>query len=208
MKKILTLLFILLIARASSAYMGYKGYSELPEPLPTSEGELIFQESGCVLCHGIQGDGDGFLASGLDPKPRNFTSYEEMQNLPDLQMAEAIKNGIPGTAMPSHNFTDHQIEELIVYLRSLLAESYLTINMCITDEYIIDSKKENGQFRVEADNPDLIQVKTEGKYIHVTAKSLRPFLTSNKKVTRTHIKVIEKDDSVSLITVRLHRCMR
>jgi len=208
MKKILTVCFILLATQQASAYMGYKGYSQLPEPLPTSEGELIYQESGCVLCHGIQGDGDGFLAGGLDPKPRNFTSYEEMRNLPDLQMAEAIKNGIPGTAMPKHDFTEHQIEELIVYLRSLLAESYLTINMCVTDEYIIDSKKESGQFRVEADNPDLIQVKTKGKHIHVTTKSLRPFLTSNKKVTRTYIKVIEKDNSVSLIAVRLHRCMR
>lgn len=210
------IIILILIPSLASSIMTYRGYRTLPEPLPTSEGELIYQEMGCVMCHGIQGNGDGFLAEGLNPKPRDFTSYEQMNRVADLQMEEAIRNGITGTGMPAFpQLTDHQLNGLVVYLRSFLAETYLTVNMCVTDTFIVDAEKEEAHFRIEVDNPDIIQAVRKGKLIHITA-NWRAFLALARKVTRTHIRVIEesedekgqKERDISLITVRVHRCIR
>ena len=98
-----------------TGFTSYKEYKDFPEPLPTSEGQLIYQEMGCPMCHGHNGQGDGFLAQGLDPKPRNFTSYEEMISVPYQSMYTAIKDGVPHSGMPSFNLTDKQIDDVITY---------------------------------------------------------------------------------------------
>lgn len=209
MKKVLVLVFILI----PSISFAITGHSTVPEALPTTEGQLVFQESGCVMCHGVNGAGDGFLAEGLNPKPRDFTSYEQMSRLPDIRLADAIRNGIAGTAMPAFpQFSDNQIQDVVHFLRSLLAESYLTVNMCVTDTQVIDSQKGHADFKVETDNPDIMDAKKEGAHINVTP-NLKYFFTKPKKVTRTHIRVVEsinnsKEKNVSLIAVRIHHCVR
>ena len=96
-----------------------KKYSELPEPLPESEGELLFLESKCPVCHGYQGAGNGFLSAGLKPQPVDFSSAEVMANISDVQLKAAIRNG-KGSAMPAYaQFTDGQLTELTRYIRSL-----------------------------------------------------------------------------------------
>ena len=184
----------------------YKGFSSLPESLPIEEGKRLFLESGCVLCHGPQGNGDGEMAAELDPKPRNFSSYGEMVRLPDLQMEQSIRFGRAGTAMPAFSqFTDNQIRSIITFLRSLYAKSYLTINMCVNETYIVDTKIKNEVFKVEADEPDKLQVVSDGKYLHVTAKYWPDLLA--KKVYRSHVRVIEPNNKISLIAVRFHNCI-
>ena len=42
------------------------------EPLPESEGELLYLDMKCPTCHGYQGTGDGFLSAGLKPNPADF----------------------------------------------------------------------------------------------------------------------------------------
>ena len=37
------------------------------EPLPESEGELLYLGMKCPVGHGFQGAGDGFLVEGLNP---------------------------------------------------------------------------------------------------------------------------------------------
>jgi cytochrome c2 len=75
--------------------------------------------SACKVCHGISGDGLGILFHRVKPKPRNFTCVHTMDNLPDGQMFWIIKNGSPGTAMPSFSYLeDDQVWQLILYLRS------------------------------------------------------------------------------------------
>lgn len=89
------------------------------EPLPESEGELLYLDMKCPSCHGHQGSGDGFLSAGLQPKPTDFSSAEIMGEIPDAQLKEAIKNG-KGKGMPRFaGFTDHQLEALVRYIRSL-----------------------------------------------------------------------------------------
>ena len=204
---------IILAPLNSSAGNSYIKYSTLPEPAATTLGESIYRESDCTMCHGELGDGEGFLATGLDPKPRDFTDFLQMERIPDLQMDEAIRLGVKGTGMPAHpDFSGEQVEEVILFLRSLLAETYLTVNLCFSAKHIIDIGDKGldlDEFKVKVDSPDLINVKQEGNQIHISSNpSLKTLkMLAKKKVTRTHIKLIEKDLTLSLVAIRLHRCL-
>lgn len=89
------------------------------EPLPESEGELLYLDMKCPACHGYQGSGDGFLSVGLQPKPLDFSSAEVMGMVSDDQLKEAILTG-KNMGMPGYpQFTDHQVTELVRYIRSL-----------------------------------------------------------------------------------------
>ncbi len=98
----------------------YQEFSKLPEPLPGSEGQLIFEESKCIYCHGIQGDGNGFLSDGLKPEPTDFTIAGLQDSKVSERWEKAILRGVEGTSMPSFpNFTPNQIRKLTDYLHSL-----------------------------------------------------------------------------------------
>ena len=89
------------------------------EPLPDSEGEQLYLDMKCPTCHDYQGSGDGFFSGGLLPKPVDFSSAEAMKSIPDAQLQDAINNG-KGAGMPSYaQFTDHQVTELVRYIRTL-----------------------------------------------------------------------------------------
>ncbi len=75
---------------------------------------------GCVVCHGKKGDGKGQLSAQFDPPPRNFACAATIDGVLDGQLHWIIKNGSPGTAMPSFYYlTDEEIWQLVIYLRSL-----------------------------------------------------------------------------------------
>jgi len=97
----------------------YQQFSNLPEPLPATEGQLLYEESKCVYCHGIQGDGNGFIADGLNPRPTDFTAV--VSNSPERKQRwkKAIEKGISGTSMPAfQKFSTNQVRDLIDYLQS------------------------------------------------------------------------------------------
>ena len=107
------------------------GYLRKTNPLvPTKEniqkGKNLFlkdtKPTACKLCHGIQGNGNGSLAKGMEPPPRNFTCGKNMKDLLDGQLFWVIRNGSKGTAMPAHKFSlsKEQIWQLILYIRRLL----------------------------------------------------------------------------------------
>jgi len=62
----------------------------------------------CAACHGVDGAGDGPGAAGLQPKPSNlrqgFIEYSR------TRMAQALWNGVSGTAMPA--WRDRSLDEL------------------------------------------------------------------------------------------------
>ena len=88
------------------------------------KGKLLYQveakPTACKMCHGIRGNGNGLLARGLEPAPRNFTCKETMEVISEGQLFWIIKNGSKGTAMPSHKFTlsDRDIWQIIYYLKN------------------------------------------------------------------------------------------
>ena len=165
------------------------------------------------MCHGELGDGEGFLAAGLTPKPRDFTDFQQMNTVPDMAIINAIRDGLPGTSMPAHpDFKEEQIEELILFIRSLLAETYLTLNVCLSKSHVVDtgdSGLDLSDFKIIVDNPELIDVEKDGKLLKISTKvKLQTIKTlMEKRVTRTHIKLLEKDNTVSIISVRVHRCL-
>ena len=59
-------------------------------------GKLLYQKeakpTACKMCHGIRGNGNGRLARGLEPAPRNFTCEDTMKPLLDGQLFWIIKN--------------------------------------------------------------------------------------------------------------------
>ena len=86
-------------------------------------GKSLYQReakpTACKMCHGIRGNGNGRLARGLEPAPRNFTCADTMKSLSDGQLFWVIKNGSKGTAMSAHKFTlsDKDIWQVIHYLK-------------------------------------------------------------------------------------------
>ncbi len=81
----------------------------------------------CVACHGISGDGAGPSAAVLSPYPRDFrdgvfkyTSTRGGAKPVRENLARTLRNGIPGTAMPSQaKLPQAEIESLIEYVQYL-----------------------------------------------------------------------------------------
>lgn len=112
-------------------------YYNMVNPLkPTMEnileGKGLFEEKAkplaCKNCHGVSGDGKGMMAVGLSPSPRNFTCAQTINGVPDGQLFWIIKNGSPGTGMPSFQdgLDDTQVWQLILYVRKL-AQTRITL---------------------------------------------------------------------------------
>jgi len=104
-------------------------YKNKKNPLkPTSAnlkaGEALYQKKArpmaCRLCHGKYGDGKGPGGAGINPAPRNFTCAATMKDISDGQLFGIIKEGSPGTAMPSFkSLKDEQIWKILLYIRQL-----------------------------------------------------------------------------------------
>ena len=101
---------------------------EVPAGLPDSDrmknGQSLYLKE-CVDCHGEQGNGAGFLAEGLDIKPRDFrqgtykfrsTEYGELPTIADVE--RSVRDGVPGTTMPAWGqfLTERQIGDVARYL--------------------------------------------------------------------------------------------
>ena len=101
--------------------------SEKPNPLEPSReviyaGESLYQGDvqpvACKICHGVNGNGLGIMAQGLNPSPRNFGCKETMQEVSDGQLFWIIRNGSPGTGMPAFkSLNDREIWQIVHYLR-------------------------------------------------------------------------------------------
>lgn len=83
------------------------------------EAESLYNNH-CSVCHGEDGDGNSHARSGLYPPPKNFTVTGLASTLSRERMIQAIKNGIPNTAMSgwTSRLSDQQITALAGYIRS------------------------------------------------------------------------------------------
>ncbi len=102
----------------------FQGMTNPLDPTPDNlrAGKLLFKidakPTACKVCHGYGGDGMGIIFERLDPKPRNFTCYYTMEDISDGQIFWIIKNGSPGTAMPSFGaLDDQQVWQLVLFIR-------------------------------------------------------------------------------------------
>ncbi len=81
-------------------------------------GKKIFQTQ-CALCHGIDGDGKSELAAEMKLDLRDFTKPETLKGRTDGDIFAII--GMGKEPMPSQKgrMTEHQIWNLVNYLRAL-----------------------------------------------------------------------------------------
>lgn len=74
----------------------------------------------CSVCHGDRGDGESHAKQGMIPPPRDFTSPTSAVELTRPRLINAIRNGIPGSAMSAwkSRLDDAQIEALADLIQS------------------------------------------------------------------------------------------
>jgi putative heme-binding domain-containing protein len=81
----------------------------LTRPADLTEGARIYRST-CVLCHGL----DGTRVSGVSLGSGQFRRAST-----DDELVRIIRQGIPGTAMPSGTFSDDEAASLVAYLRAM-----------------------------------------------------------------------------------------
>jgi cytochrome c len=84
----------------------------------------------CSQCHGEKGDGEGYAASHLRPKPRNFTTGKfKIRTTPNgalpthEDLVSIIRRGMPYTSMPGWpNFSDEEVSDLAYFITTFSPE--------------------------------------------------------------------------------------
>lgn len=109
-----------LSAEIRQALMTLLPASTLPKRvLPQGEVTALFQQN-CTSCHGMSGEGDGPLASRLDPAPTDFTDQGRAINRSILGLYESISQGIDETSMPPfQQLSEQERWSLAFYVGSL-----------------------------------------------------------------------------------------
>ena len=83
------------------------------------EGEGLFTQR-CASCHGIGGASDGVYARSLTKLPPEIGTVAYQVERSDDQLAQVMRVGIPGSAMPaSSDLTDVQTASIVAYVRTL-----------------------------------------------------------------------------------------
>jgi mono/diheme cytochrome c family protein len=98
----------------------------------------------CAHCHGLTGDGNGPTAPFLNPYPRDYRQgkYKFKSTFGDAKptredLKRILKDGIPGTAMPSFALLpDNEIDALVEYVKylSIRGETEIRLIEYATDE--------------------------------------------------------------------------
>jgi mono/diheme cytochrome c family protein len=78
----------------------------------------------CSQCHGEKGDGEGYAAQHLRPRPRNFTTGKfKIRTTPNgalpthQDLVNIIRHGMPYTSMPAWpNFSDQEVSDLAYFI--------------------------------------------------------------------------------------------
>jgi high-affinity iron transporter len=100
-------------------------YRKLPvpdgfsSPAAQERGRVLFLQH-CALCHGVTGDGRGQRHEGFVRPPRDFRSSPWRTAATPRRVFHAVKEGLPGTAMPSwKTLPDAELWDLTAYVLSI-----------------------------------------------------------------------------------------
>ncbi len=89
------------------------------------QGKQLFEQY-CVVCHGQSGEGDGFNAYNLNPKPHSLSDSTYMKALSIETLTETISFGGKGVnksvLMPAYQNTlsKTQISNVVVYIETFI----------------------------------------------------------------------------------------
>jgi mono/diheme cytochrome c family protein len=98
--------------------------AEADESLSPIEGKRIYMHY-CASCHGNKGNGKGFNAKNLDPRPANHTDTKLMSRRSNKDLYDAVSGGGrmvgKATLMPPWGevFGKTEIKSLVSYMRKL-----------------------------------------------------------------------------------------
>ncbi len=109
------------MGRAAAPDVGTEGQRE--------SGKKLYLKN-CAQCHGEKGDGEGYAATHLRPRPRNFTTGKFKVRttangaLPTHQdLISIIRRGMPYTSMPAWpNFSDQEVSDIAYFLTTFSPE--------------------------------------------------------------------------------------
>jgi high-affinity iron transporter len=88
-------------------------------PAQVAEGEGLYMQS-CVQCHGALGAGDGAFARSLSRAPQEIGAFAWQASQHDLDLANVVRVGMPGTAMPpAPALSPAQVRNVVAYLRTM-----------------------------------------------------------------------------------------
>jgi mono/diheme cytochrome c family protein len=93
-------------------------------------GKMLYTEY-CMACHGAEGDGRGIAAKGMQVPPRDLTMgvYKFgtvlAGELPhDEDFYKALREGLHGTAMLPWDMSDHQMYQVVQYIKTFAPEAW------------------------------------------------------------------------------------
>jgi putative heme-binding domain-containing protein len=92
---------------------GTASLADALSPKAVEAGQALFERL-CSGCHGARGEGG--QGEGRGP---NLMNSWEVRRATNVRLAGFIRNGVPGSAMPSFALPGGQIGELVAFVRSL-----------------------------------------------------------------------------------------
>ena len=80
-------------------------------------GERLYQEN-CAFCHAADGSGRNWIGRFLEPHPRDLTDPRFAARMDRPKLVRAIRDGVPGSAMPAWKqvLGDAEIEAVAAYV--------------------------------------------------------------------------------------------
>ena len=112
----------IIIAQNKNRWIAPENSNSLKNPFDSNkttiaEGKEIYSQM-CVLCHGLQGKGNGEARLTLEKKPANFLALKVV-NQTDGNIFWKITNGKAPMASYDELLTDDQRWKLVNYIREL-----------------------------------------------------------------------------------------
>ncbi len=104
----------------ASPYAVHDAAPRLRDASPQAQrGEAIFQRN-CAFCHAADGSGKNWIGAFLEPHPRDLSDRAFMGARTRAQLANAIRDGLPGTSMPAWKsvLEDEEIVAVTAYLEA------------------------------------------------------------------------------------------
>jgi len=114
---------------ATSTELGRAAAPDVGTESQRESGKKLYMKN-CSQCHGEKGDGEGYAAVHLRPRPRNFTTAKfKIRTTPNgalpmhQDLVNIIRHGMPYTSMPAWpNFSDSEVSDIAYFLTTFSAE--------------------------------------------------------------------------------------
>jgi S1-C subfamily serine protease len=126
------------------------GGAARPSNLPNLANGRRLWASDCAPCHGASGDGDGPLATDMNPSPTAFSSALA-NRLSPRQVYNALTFGVDGTAMPSFSaaYSEQQRWD-VAFLALTLREGFEPKRSAGTEQFTLDEIAALSNFEILA----------------------------------------------------------